>query len=47
MHASTTHDRYRGRQIAGLLVLGGGLLATALFRTHWYVLFPTGWWHVW
>jgi hypothetical protein len=38
---------YRGRQISGLLLLGGILLTAALLRANWHDLFPTGWWHVW
>jgi hypothetical protein len=38
---------YRGRQVSGLLLLGGILLAGALLRANWHNLLPTGWWHVW
>jgi hypothetical protein len=38
---------YRGRQVGGLLLLGGIFLGSALLRARWHDLFPTGWWHVW
>ncbi len=34
----------RGRQIAGLLLLGGLVLGLSLLRASWHDLFPTGWW---
>ena len=38
---------YRSRQISGLLIVGGVMLAFALSRANWHELFPVGWWHVW
>ena len=35
---------YRGRQVTGLLILGGLLLGAALLRANWGDLFPVGWW---
>ena len=38
---------YRGRQVVGLLILGGLMVAFALARANWHEVFPTGWWRVW
>ncbi len=38
---------YRARQVTGLLIIGGLLVAFGLARANWHEVFPTGWWHVW
>jgi hypothetical protein len=38
---------YRARQVTGLLIIGGMMVAFALVRAHWHEVFPTGWWRVW
>ncbi len=38
---------YRGRQVAGLLIIGGLLVTFALARANWHEVFPAGWWHIW
>ena len=45
--ARTPEAAYRGRQVSGLLLLGGIVLSAALLRANWHELFPVGWWHVW
>lgn len=38
---------YRSRQVTGLLIVAGAVLAFALARANWHALFPTGWWRAW
>ncbi len=38
---------YRARQVTGLLIIGGIMIAFALIRANRHEVFPTGWWHVW
>ncbi len=38
---------YRGRQVAGLLIVAGLLVSWGLLRANWHEVFPTGWWNVW
>ncbi len=45
--AESIGTRYRGRQVAGLLIVGGLLVTFALARANWHEVFPAGWWHIW
>jgi hypothetical protein len=38
---------YRRRQVIGLLLIAGVLLAIAMLRAPQHTVFPAGWWHVW
>ncbi|MBW4026457.1 hypothetical protein [Acidipila rosea] len=45
--SSQVHQQLRRRQIAGLLLVAGVILAVALLRADPHVLFAPGWWRVW
>jgi len=38
---------YRSRQVNGLLIVVGLILAFAVARANWHSLFPVGWWRLW
>jgi hypothetical protein len=40
-------DQLRKRQIAGLLILLGIVVAAGIYRAGITQVFPRGWWHVW
>jgi hypothetical protein len=37
----------RRRQVAGLLILLGIVIAVSIYRAGIAQVFPRGWWHVW
>jgi hypothetical protein len=40
-------EQLRKRQVYGLLLIAGVILAVALMRANLHDVFPRGWWRVW
>lgn len=40
-------EQLRKRQVYGLLVIAGVILAIALLRGNLHAVFPQGWWRTW
>ncbi|HUY82232.1 MAG TPA: hypothetical protein VMU92_10965 [Acidobacteriaceae bacterium] len=42
-----SRERLRKRQVYGLLLIAGVILAIVLLRGDLHTLFPHGWWRAW